>query len=71
MLLSTDGIIPKVAILDFAITKSLPPFMTAATGMDALTPVSYTHLDVYKRQPYSRFRLCGKIRCDNTAGNHP
>ena len=37
MLLSTDGIIPKVAILDFAITKSLPPFMTAATGMDALT----------------------------------
>ena len=22
-------------------------------------------------RPYSRFRLCGKIRCDNTAGNHP
>ena len=37
MLLSTDGIIPKAAILDFAITKSLPSFMTAATGMDALT----------------------------------
>ena len=22
-------------------------------------------------RPYSRFRLCGKIRCYNTAGNHP
>ena len=46
MLLSTDGIIPKVAILDFAITKSLPPFMTAATGMDALTHAIESYINV-------------------------
>ena len=46
MLLSTDGIIPKAAILDFAITKSLPPFMTAATGMDALTHAIRGYINV-------------------------
>ena len=60
MLLSTDGIIPKVAILDFAITKSLPSFMTAAngmalgipkqitaaTGMDALTHAIESYINV-------------------------
>ena len=46
MLLSTDGIIPKAAILDFAITKSLPPFMTAATGMDALTHAIESYINV-------------------------
>ena len=42
----TDGIIPKAAILDFAITKSLPPFMTAATGMDALTHAIESYINV-------------------------
>lgn len=46
MLLSTDRIIPKVAILDFAITKSLPSFMTAATGMDALTHAIESYINV-------------------------
>ena len=46
MLLSTDGIIPKAAILDFAITKSLPSFMTAATGMDALTHAIESYINV-------------------------
>lgn len=30
-------LIPKYAVLDPKVTKSLPPFMTATTGMDALT----------------------------------
>ena len=30
--------------------------------LDGITPVSYTHLDVYKRQLYLRFRLCGDVR---------
>ena len=46
MLLSTDGIIPKAAILDFTITKSLPSFMTAATGMDALTHAIESYINV-------------------------
>ena len=30
-------------------------------GLDAREPVSYTHLDVYKRQPLCSNLLCGKI----------
>lgn len=37
MLISTDKIIPKVAILDPELTLTVPPKTTAATGMDALT----------------------------------
>lgn len=47
MLLSTDGIIPKAAILDFAITKSLPSFMTAATRNGRSDP---RNRELHKRQ---------------------
>ena len=40
--------------------ESLPVTVTAAA--DAAVPVSYTHLDVYKRQAYS-FAMCDKIHC--------
>ena len=36
----------SLPILDFAITKSLPPFMTAATGMDALTHAIESYINV-------------------------
>ena len=30
-------------------------------------PVSYTHLDVYKRQPFSRIQLADYLNCDRSA----
>lgn len=46
MLLASEGIIPKAAILDPEITVTLPPFMTAATGMDALTHAIESYINV-------------------------
>lgn len=37
MLLAGDAIIPNIAIVDPTFTKTAPPSVTAATGMDALT----------------------------------
>ncbi len=37
IILGEDHIIPRVAILDPTLTESLPPGLTASTGMDALT----------------------------------
>jgi len=37
MLFVSQHLIPNVAILDVKMTKTLPPFLTAATAMDALT----------------------------------
>lgn len=39
-------LIPRVAVLDATLTRTLPPSLTAATGMDALTHVveAYTNL---------------------------
>ncbi|MFW5734945.1 MAG: iron-containing alcohol dehydrogenase, partial [Oceanidesulfovibrio sp.] len=37
MLIAFPGIIPRVAVLDPELTVSMPPSVTAATGMDALT----------------------------------
>ena len=36
--------LPSIVILDPVLTVGLPPKLTAATGMDALAPGSYTHL---------------------------
>ena len=33
-----------------------------ASGLQEFTPVSYTHLDVYKRQPYARIAHIVKER---------
>lgn len=46
MLLASEGIIPKAAILDPEITVTLPGFMTAATGMDALTHAIESYINV-------------------------
>ena len=32
--------------------------------------VSYTHLDVYKRQAYIRLRFCGFLGCSPGCGQH-
>ena len=37
MLLKGDALLPKLAIIDYEMTKSAPRSVTAATGMDALT----------------------------------
>ena len=39
------------------LVATLPVFLNALTGngVHVVTAVSYTHLDVYKRQTYSRF----------------
>jgi alcohol dehydrogenase class IV len=37
--LRSDSMLPKVALVDPALTLSLPPALTAATGLDALTQV--------------------------------
>lgn len=46
MLIAFPGIIPKVAVLDPELTKSLPPSVTAATGMDALTHAMEAYISV-------------------------
>ncbi|WP_461210915.1 iron-containing alcohol dehydrogenase [Desulfocurvus sp. DL9XJH121] len=44
MLLQGPGLIPKVSVLDPELTMSMPPSVTAATGMDALTHATEAYL---------------------------
>lgn len=61
----SEHILPKVAIVDPDLTLSLPPAMTAATGMDALThaieaytsPKATPHTDMYALES---IRLIGR-----------
>ena len=39
--------------------------------MKHLRPVSYTHLDVYKRQAYASASICSPTRASNLTGKHP
>lgn len=44
MLIAFAGIIPKVAVLDPELTVSMPPSVTASTGMDALTHATEAYI---------------------------
>ena len=44
LILASEHLRPDAAICDPELTLALPPVLTAGAGMDALTPVSYTHL---------------------------
>ena len=52
--ISDAAIIPKVAILDPEVTVSLPPHITAATGMDALTHAVESYLSQW-RSPFTTY----------------
>ena len=54
-LLMVCVMLPVVALADEGITteQALKDAITAVTDGATITPVSYTHLDVYKRQPRS------------------
>ena len=52
-LVVTDAVIvPKVAVLDPEVTVSLPPHITAATGMDALTHATESFLSTWSTEKY-------------------
>ena len=52
--ISDAAIIPRVAILDPEVTVSLPPHITAATGMDALTHAVESYLS-YWQSPFTAY----------------
>ena len=46
-------LLPDAAILDGALTTSLPPFVTACTGVDAMVHAVEAYTSVIKKNPYS------------------
>ena len=52
--LSDLSLVPHCAILDPVLTASLPPHITAQTGMDALTHAVECYLNLYYNTPFSR-----------------
>ncbi len=56
-------LVPKVAICDPELTLALPPLMTAATGMDALSHCIETFLSSRPNPPAAAIALDGLGRC--------
>jgi alcohol dehydrogenase len=48
MLISSEFLIPRAAFLDTRMTLTLPPKLTAATGMDALTHAMEAYISIQK-----------------------
>ena len=46
-------LLPDAAILDGALTTSLPPFVTACTGVDAMVHAVEAYTSLIKKNPYS------------------
>ncbi len=46
-------IIPDVALLDAGLTVGLPPYVTAATGIDAMVHAIEAYTSIHKKNPYS------------------
>lgn len=46
-------LLPDVALLDGALTTSLPPFVTASTGIDAMVHAIEAYTSAIKKNPYS------------------
>lgn len=61
LLYGDDYIIPNTAILDPEMTKSLPPMLTATTGMDALTH-AIEAIHALQAEPISDTMAFGAIR---------
>jgi 1,3-propanediol dehydrogenase/alcohol dehydrogenase len=59
--LSGDGLIPSVAILDPELTLTLPPYLTAITGLDALTHAMEAYLSL-KASPQTDLFALSAIR---------
>ena len=59
--LSDLSLVPHCAILDPALTASLPPHITAQTGMDALTHAVECYLNLYYNTPFSRALARGAV----------
>ena len=55
-------LVPKIAIIDPTLTLNLPPFMTAATGMDALTTCVETYIATAYNPPADGIALDGLRR---------
>lgn len=60
MLIGSPFIVPSVALVDPLLTRSMPPSLTAATGIDALTHAIEAYVSV-KAQPMSDAMALGAI----------
>lgn len=60
MLIGSPFIIPNVALVDPLLTLGVPPFLTATTGIDALTHAIEAYVSV-KAQPMSDIMALGAI----------
>lgn len=71
MLFVSENLIPRVAVLDTRMTLTLPPKLTAATGMDALTHAMESYISIQKNPlsdayAWQAIRFIGKYICQVT-----